>query len=123
MFLPRDELLTFEEITRLVGVFVEFGVRKVRITGGEPLLRRGVERLVAMLSALEGLEDLTLTSNGALLSRRAAALVAAGLDRVTVSLDSLDDATFRGMNGVDFPVARVLEGIEAASVSFTSEDT
>jgi cyclic pyranopterin phosphate synthase len=115
VFLPRDELLTFEEITRLVGVFVELGVRKVRITGGEPLLRRGVERLVAMLSALEGLEDLTLTSNGALLSRRAAALVAAGLDRVTVSLDSLDDATFRGMNGVDFPVARVLEGIEAAA--------
>lgn len=115
VFLPRDELLTFEEITRFVGIFVELGVRKVRITGGEPLLRRGVERLVAMLSALEGLADLTLTSNGALLGRKAATLAEAGLKRVTVSLDSLDDATFRQMNGVDFPVAQVLEGIEAAA--------
>lgn len=115
VFLPRDELLTFEEITRLVGVFVGLGVQKVRITGGEPLLRRGVERLVAMLSALDGLEDLTLTTNGALLRRRAEALVAAGLNRVTVSLDSLDDATFREMNGVDFPVARVLAGIAAGA--------
>ena len=116
-FLPRDQLLTFEEIARLVRVFARLGVRKVRITGGEPLLRRGVERLVAMLAAIEELEDLTLTSNGALLGPKAGILASAGLKRVTVSLDSLDDATFREMNGVDFPVARVLEGIEAAAVA------
>lgn len=115
VFLPRDELLTFEEITRLVGVFVQLGARKVRITGGEPLLRRGVVRLVAMLASIEGLEDLTLTTNGALLSRRAVALAEAGLTRVTVSLDSLNEATFRQMNGVDFPVAEVLDGIAAAA--------
>ena len=114
-FLPRDQLLTFEEIARLVRVFARLGVRKVRITGGEPLLRRGVERLVAMLAAIEELEDLTLTSNGALLGPKAGILASAGLKRVTVSLDSVDDATFREMNGVDFPVARVLEGIEAAA--------
>jgi len=116
-FLPRDQLLTFEEIARLVRVFARLGVRKVRITGGEPLLRRGVERLVAMLAGIEELEDLTLTSNGALLGPKAGILASAGLKRVTVSLDSLDDATFREMNGVDFPVARVLEGIEAAAVA------
>jgi cyclic pyranopterin phosphate synthase len=112
-FLERAELLTFEEIERLARAFVRHGVRKIRITGGEPLLRRDLERLVAMLAAIDRL-DLTLTTNGSLLARRAQALADAGLTRVTVSLDSLDDETFRRMNDVDFPVARVLEGIEAA---------
>jgi cyclic pyranopterin phosphate synthase len=113
-FLPQGELLTFEEIARLARVFVSLGVRKIRLTGGEPLLRRDVEALVAMLAGLDGLADLTLTTNGSLLARKAAALAAAGLRRVTVSLDSLDDETFARLNDVDFPVARVLEGIEAA---------
>ena len=112
-FLPHAELLTFEEITRVAAVFVRAGVRKVRLTGGEPLLRRNLERLVAMLAALPGV-DLTLTTNGALLAKKARALRDAGLTRVTVSLDALDDTTFRAMNDVDFPVARVLEGIDAA---------
>ncbi len=115
-FLQRDLLLTFEEITRLTRVFKGLGVEKVRITGGEPLLRRGVERLVADLAGL-GLDDLTLTTNGSLLQRRAAALAEAGLRRVTVSLDSLDPAVFAAMNDVDFPVSDVLEGIEAAVVA------
>jgi len=113
-FLPRSEVLSFEEITRLARVFKGHGVEKIRLTGGEPLLRRGIERLVEMLAALGGL-DLTLTTNGSLLARKAQSLKDAGLQRVTVSLDSLDDEVFRAMNDVDFPVARVLEGIEAAA--------
>ena len=112
-FLPHAALLTFEEITRVAKVFVSQGVRKIRLTGGEPLLRRNLERLVEMLAAI-GDVDLTLTTNGALLARKARALRDAGLNRVTVSLDALDDPTFRAMNDVDFPVARVLEGIDAA---------
>jgi cyclic pyranopterin phosphate synthase len=115
-FLPARLLLSFEEIARLARIFVDAGVEKVRITGGEPLVRRDVERLVAMLAALDGLglRDLTLTTNGSLLAKKAQALKDAGLRRVTVSLDSLDDAVFKAMNDVEFPVARVLEGIEAA---------
>jgi cyclic pyranopterin phosphate synthase len=112
-FLEREELLTFEEIARLASMFVGEGVRKLRITGGEPLVRRDLDRLIALLSKLGDL-DIALTTNGALLSRHAARLAEAGLSRVTVSLDSLDDAVFRAMNDVDFPVARVLEGIDAA---------
>jgi cyclic pyranopterin phosphate synthase len=112
-FLPRAELLTFEEIARLARVFVGLGVRKIRLTGGEPLVRRELEKLVAMLAPLG--VDLTLTTNGSLLGARAAALGRAGLDRVTVSLDALDDPTFMAMNDVRFPVARVLEGIAAAA--------
>jgi GTP 3',8-cyclase len=112
-FLRREQLLTFEEIARVARVVAAHGVAKVRLTGGEPLLRRDVERLVEMLAEIPGL-DLTLTTNGSLLSRKAVALREAGLRRVTVSLDSLDDEVFRAMNDVDFPVARVLEGIEAA---------
>ena len=112
-FLPRAEILTFEEIERLVRIFAGLGLQKVRLTGGEPLVRRDLERLVAMLAAL-GEFDLTLTTNGSLLAQKAKALADAGLKRVTVSLDSLDDATFRRMNDVDFPVAKVLAGIEAA---------
>jgi cyclic pyranopterin phosphate synthase len=113
-FLPSRLLLTFEEITRLTRIFVDLGVEKVRLTGGEPLVRRDLESLVGMLAGIEGLRDLTLTTNGSLLARKAQALKDAGLQRITVSLDSLDDAVFRAMNDVDFPVARVLEGIEAA---------
>ncbi len=113
-FLPHADLLTFEEITRIARTATSLGVSKIRLTGGEPLLRRDVERLVAMLAGLDGLDDLTLTTNGSLLAAKAAGLVAAGLGRVTVSLDSLDDAVFARLNDVDFPVARVLEGIDAA---------
>jgi len=112
-FLPRAEILTFEEIERLVRVFVGLGVEKVRLTGGEPLVRRDIERLVEKLARVADL-DLTLTTNGSLLSAKARALRDAGLKRVTVSLDSLDDATFRSMNDVDFPVAKVLEAIDVA---------
>ena len=117
-FLPQTSLLSFEEITRLARVFVAHGVQKIRLTGGEPLLRKHLETLVAMLAALrtpagEAL-DLTLTTNGSLLARKAQALHDAGLRRVTVSLDALDDAIFRRMNDVDFPVADVLAGIDAA---------
>jgi len=112
-FLPHADLLTFEEITRIARIFVDRGVSKVRLTGGEPLLRRNIERLVEMLAGIGGL-DLTLTTNGALLAKKAQSLADAGLTRVTVSLDSLDDATFRAMNDADFPVAKVLEGIDAA---------
>jgi cyclic pyranopterin phosphate synthase len=115
-FLPHAELLTFEEIARVAKVFVERGVSKIRLTGGEPLLRRKVERLVEML-ARTGVADLTLTTNGALLAKKARGLADAGLTRVTVSLDSLDDATFRMMNDADFPVAKVLEGIDAAAAA------
>jgi cyclic pyranopterin phosphate synthase len=115
-FLRRDELLTFEEIAAIARVFVRHGVEKVRLTGGEPLLRRDLERLVAQLAAIEGLNDIALTTNGAMLTReKARALKDAGLRRITISLDSLDDATFRAMNDVDFPVARVLEAIDAAA--------
>jgi cyclic pyranopterin phosphate synthase len=115
-FLPRAEILTFEEIERLVRIFVGLGVQKIRLTGGEPLVRRDLERLVEKLAALGDL-DLTLTTNGSLLAQKAKALAGAGLRRITVSLDSLDDATFRAMNDVDFPVAKVLAGIEAAQAA------
>ena len=115
-FMDRKELLTFEEIDRIAGAFVAHGVEKLRITGGEPLLRRELEVLIAQLAAREGL-DIALTTNGTLLPQKAEALVAAGLQRVTVSLDSLDDATFREMNDVGFPVSRVLEGIDAAQAA------
>jgi cyclic pyranopterin phosphate synthase len=113
-FLPRDEILTFEEIARLARVFVTLGVRKVRLTGGEPLIRRDLDRLVGMLSVIDGIEDLSLTTNGSLLTDRAQTLADAGLQRVTVSLDALDDPTFTRMNDARFPVASVLEGILAA---------
>jgi GTP 3',8-cyclase len=113
-FLPRRELLTFEEIERVARAFVGLGVRKIRLTGGEPLLRRDLELLVERLAAL-GDVDLALTTNGSVLAQKARALADAGLDRVTVSLDSLDDEVFRAMNDVDFPVARVLAGIDAAA--------
>jgi cyclic pyranopterin phosphate synthase len=117
-YLPHSALLSFEEITRIAKVFVAHGVQKIRLTGGEPLLRKNIERLIEQLSALRTVEgrplDLTLTTNGSLLARKARALKAAGLQRVTVSLDGLDDAVFRSMNDVDFPVADVLAGIEAA---------
>ena len=115
-FLPREELLSFEEIERLARVFAAHGVEKVRLTGGEPLVRRDLELLVAMLARIEGL-DLTLTTNGSLLPQKAQALADAGLGRITVSLDSLDDEVFRAMNDVDFPVERVLAGIEAAAAA------
>ena len=117
-YLKHTDLLTFEEITQLTRVFVAQGVQKIRLTGGEPLLRKNLEQLVAQLAALRTPEDqaldLTLTTNGSLLARKAQALKDAGLKRVTVSLDGLDDAVFRRMNDVNFPVADVLEGIEAA---------
>ncbi len=114
-FLPRAELLTFEEIERLARIFVGLGVSKLRLTGGEPLLRRDLPVLVELLAAIDGVEDITLTTNGSLLSRHAAALAHAGLSRISVSLDSLDDATFGRMNDVGFPVGTVLDGIAAAA--------
>ncbi|CAN5214401.1 GTP 3',8-cyclase MoaA [soil metagenome] len=116
-FLPRDEILTFEEIERVVRAAVAVGVRKVRLTGGEPLVRRNLETLVAALSRIEGIEDLTLTTNASLLAGKAQALADAGLHRVTVSLDALDDETFMRMNDVGFPVQRVLDGIAAAEAA------
>ena len=117
-YLPHSDLLTFEEITRIARQFVAHGVRKIRLTGGEPLLRKNIEILIRQLAALRTVDgeplDITLTTNGSLLARKAAALKAAGLQRVTVSLDGLDDAVFRSMNDVDFPVAEVLKGIDAA---------
>jgi len=119
-FLPSHMLLTFEEIRRLAQIFLGLGAEKIRITGGEPLIRREVERLIEMLAPLEGLQDLTLTTNGSLLAKKAQSLKDAGLRRVTVSLDALDDTVFKAMNDVAFPVARVLEGIEVArSVGLT----
>jgi GTP 3',8-cyclase len=115
-FLERRELLTFEEIERAARIFAGLGVDKIRLTGGEPLLRRELERLVEMLAGIPGL-DLTLTTNGSLLPQKAALLAEAGLRRVTVSLDSLEDDVFRAMNDVDFPVERVLAGIEAAGAA------
>jgi cyclic pyranopterin phosphate synthase len=113
-FLERDEILTYEEIARLARLFVQHGVEKIRLTGGEPLVRRDLQRLVAQLSAIPGLQDLTLTTNGSLLRRQARDLRDAGLRRVTVSLDSLDDDVFQKMNDANVPVAAVLDGIEAA---------
>jgi len=114
-FLARTELLTFEEITRLARVFVALGVEKLRLTGGEPLVRRDIERLVALLAGIEDIPEIAMTTNGALLAAKARALNDAGLGRVTVSLDSLDDEVFQAMNDVGFPVGRVLEGIEGAA--------
>ena len=114
VFLPREEILSFEEIERLAGLFLEFGVEKIRITGGEPLLRHGVSDLIARLSALDENLDIALTTNGSLLPRWAESLASAGLRRVTVSLDSLDPDVFHKMNGERFNVDRVLEGIAAA---------
>ncbi|MBD3893607.1 GTP 3',8-cyclase MoaA [Hydrogenophaga sp.] len=120
-YLPHSALLSFEEITRLTRQFVAHGVQKIRLTGGEPLLRKNIETLIEQLAALRTPQgqplDITLTTNGSLLARKAAALKAAGLKRVTVSLDGLDDAVFRSMNDVDFPVAEVLRGIEAAAAA------
>lgn len=114
-FLTRDEKLTYEEIARVAGLFVARGVTKLRLTGGEPLMRRQIEILVGMLSRIDGVEDLTLTTNASLLARKARQLREAGLNRVTVSLDALDDVTFQRMNDVGFPVSEVLEGIEVAA--------
>jgi cyclic pyranopterin phosphate synthase len=120
-FLERRELLTFEELARVVGIFAGLGVRTVRLTGGEPLVRRHVENLVELLAAIETPDgdrlELALTTNGSLLARKAETLAAAGLSRVTVSLDSLDDAAFRAMNDVEFPVRQVLDGIDAAAAA------
>jgi cyclic pyranopterin phosphate synthase len=114
-FLPHDAILTFEEIARLARIFVGLGVEKIRLTGGEPLVRRDLPRLIAMLQGLN--VEITLTTNGSLLAKQANALARSGLNRVTVSLDSLDDATFRAMNDADFPVAKVVEGIDAAAAA------
>lgn len=115
-FMKRDKLLTFEEIERVARAFVGLGVRKLRLTGGEPLVRAGFDTLVEMLASLDGVEDLSLTTNGSLLTAaRAKRLKAAGLHRITISLDSLDDATFMAINDVDFPVQKVLDAIDNAS--------
>ena len=113
-FLPREEILSYEEIVRVARIGVGLGVRKVRITGGEPLLRRDLEDLIRQLAGIDGIDDLALTTNGSALAERAAGLKTAGLDRVTVSLDALDDDAFHRMNDVGFPVQRVLSGIDAA---------
>jgi cyclic pyranopterin phosphate synthase len=113
-FLPRDQLLSFEEIARIARAFVPLGVEKLRLTGGEPLVRRDLERLVEQLAGIDGVRDIAMTTNGVLLPRKAAALASAGLRRVTVSLDALDDAVFMAMNDAGVPVSRVLEGIDAA---------
>jgi cyclic pyranopterin phosphate synthase len=118
VFLSRSDLLTFEEIARAARLFVANGVEKIRLTGGEPLIRRDLERLVEMLAAIDGLRDLTLTTNGSLLTpEKAQSLRTAGLQRITISLDSLDDAVFRAMNDANFPVAAVLEAIDAAAIA------
>jgi len=113
-FLPKDRILTFEELVRISRIFVTLGVEKIRLTGGEPTMRREIERLVGQLAAIDGLHDLTLTTNGSLLVEKAASLRDAGLRRLTVSLDSLRDATFAEMNNMSFPLSRVLAGIDAA---------
>jgi GTP 3',8-cyclase len=116
VFLGRDELLSFEEIARLSGIFVANGVEKVRLTGGEPLLRRDIDKLVAMLAEIDGLQDIAMTTNGSLLTpEMARRLKQAGLKRITVSLDSLDDETFKSLNDVDFPASKVLHAIDAAA--------
>ena len=114
-FLPREEILTFEEIARLVGLFAEFGINKARITGGEPLLRTELHQLIRQVAAIDGIEDVTLTTNGYLLAQQAEELQKAGLDRITVSLDSLDDEVFKQMNGRGFGSRRVLHAIQKAS--------
>ena len=114
-FLPKSQVMTFEETTRLAGIFVGLGVTKLRLTGGEPLVRTDLETLVGMLSAIDGVEDIAMTTNGYLLAQHAQALKDAGLHRVTVSLDSLDDAVFRRLNGRDFGVEKVLQGIQSAA--------
>jgi cyclic pyranopterin phosphate synthase len=116
-FLPRSDLLTFEEIARLARIFVANGVTKIRLTGGEPLLRRDLPQLVELLAAIEGLDDLAVTTNGTLLAAHAGALARAGLRRVTVSLDSLDDEVFGQLNDVGMSVGRVIEGIDAAEAA------
>jgi cyclic pyranopterin phosphate synthase len=122
-FLPKSELLTFEEITRLAKIFLSFGVRKIRLTGGEPLIRHQVEVLVSMLRALSNVNgqnpgiEIAMTTNGSLLAQKAQALRQAGLDRLTISLDSIDDATFRRMNDVDFPLEKVLQSVTAAEAA------
>lgn len=116
-FLERSQVLSFEEITRLARIFVAQGVRKIRLTGGEPLVRKDLHQLVGMLSSISPDLDLTLTTNGSLLARQAQALKDAGLQRVSVSLDSLDDETFKAMNDVDFPVQKVIEGMDAAAAA------
>ena len=120
-YLPHSALLNFEEITQLSRSFIDLGVEKIRLTGGEPLLRKNLEVLIAQLAALRTAQgkplDITLTTNGSLLARKAALLKEAGLQRVTVSLDGLDDAVFKRMNDVDFPVSDVLEGIAAAQAA------
>lgn len=114
-FVPRKDLLTLEEIARVAQVFASLGMRKVRITGGEPLIRRNLEHLIEMIDATEGVEDISLTTNGSMLtSVRAASLKQAGLKRLTISLDALDDATFKRINDVDYPASRVLDGIDNA---------
>ncbi len=113
-FLPAAQILSFEELARLARLFAELGVQKIRLTGGEPLLRRDLPKLVEMLSGIDGIKEIALTTNGALLAKHALALKDAGLSRVTVSLDALDDTVFQSMNDVSFPVARVLNGIDAA---------
>ena len=114
-FMKQSELLTFEEIVQLTRVFAELGVRKVRLTGGEPLLRHGIERLVEQLVGIKGIDDVAMTTNGSLLAKKAHTLRDAGLNRVTVSLDSLDPQTFQAMSDVKVPISRVLEGIAAAA--------
>ncbi|TAM09227.1 MAG: GTP 3',8-cyclase MoaA [Nevskiaceae bacterium] len=117
-FLPRASLLDFDEIARLARLFAELGVSKLRLTGGEPLVRKDIEKLVARLAPIPGIADISLTTNGSLLTpAKARALADAGLKRITVSLDALDDATFQRMNGVGFPVARVLEAIDNAAAA------
>ncbi len=120
-YLPQTSLLSFEEITRLAKIFVSLGVQKIRLTGGEPLLRKNIETLIEMLASLKTWKgeplDITLTTNGSLLQKKAKSLADAGLSRITVSLDGLDDAVFKRMNDVDFPVQNVLEGIDAARVA------
>jgi cyclic pyranopterin phosphate synthase len=116
-FMPRAELLSFEEITRLARLFADAGVTKVRLTGGEPLLRRDLPKLIEMLAGIDGIDDVALTTNGSLLAARATQLADAGLSRVTVSLDAIDDETFAAVNGVGARVDRVLGGIEAAAAA------
>jgi cyclic pyranopterin phosphate synthase len=115
VFLSRDEILSFEEIARLAGIFVALGVQKIRLTGGEPLVRRDIEKLVAMLAEIPGLRDLAMTTNGSLLAEKARALKDAGLKRVTVSLDSLDDETFMRMNDAGVPASKILQAIDVAA--------
>jgi len=114
-FMPKEQLLSFEEIKRVAEIFIGLGVEKIRLTGGEPLMRRDLESLIEMLASIPGIKDLTLTTNGSFSLQRVQSLKSAGLSRISVSLDSLDDAVFKAMNDVDFPVQRVLDWIEASA--------